>query len=291
VNYTGSTNALAFATLYDFEYGFSAPALGPWITTTFTGTSYGGLTEYTELTITASGALTGVSASGCRFSGTLTPSTDGNYYDDDYRSETDIHRCESSGDWYHIDDMVSTRDGYVAQDHATELTHEDDDGNQWAPSDEVTTLFNGDVIHNDNVSPCHFTRAEYWDDSEHLICIAGHTTDVELLAHEGYDALLYRVGVGITADKYLRIYFGKAITTPSPDLGMSLKDYLSTGKHLSDLRGVDAEGDEVDLDDLEEDMRSHWGLDDVDDEVSDDEVDQIICSLKAKAEQQPSLTY
>jgi len=81
VNYTGSTNALAFATLYDFEYGFSAPALGPWITTTFTGTSYGGLTEYTELTIAASGTLTGVSASGCRFSGTLTPSTDGNYYD------------------------------------------------------------------------------------------------------------------------------------------------------------------------------------------------------------------
>lgn len=215
--------------------------------------------------------------------------TDGNYYDDDYLSENDIHRCESSGDWYHIDDMVSTRDGMVAQDHATELSHEDDDGNQWAPSDEVTTLFNGDVVHNDDASLCHFTRAGYWDKSEHLIVIAGFQTDVELLAHEGYDALLYRVGVGMTSDKYLRVYFGKAITTPSPDLGMSLKTYLSTGKHLSDLRGVDVEGDEVDLDELEDDMRSHWGLDD--DEVSDEEVDQIICTMKARAEQQPSLTY
>jgi hypothetical protein len=81
VKYTGTTNALTYTTTYYFEYRFPSPAPPFWITTTFTGTSYGGLTEYTELTITASGALTGVSASGCRFSGTLTPSTDGNYYD------------------------------------------------------------------------------------------------------------------------------------------------------------------------------------------------------------------
>jgi hypothetical protein len=82
VKYTGTTNALTFRTLYDFEYHFpvQAPPLGPWMTTTFSGTSYSGLTEYTELTIASSGEMTGVSASGCQFAGTISPSTDANYY-------------------------------------------------------------------------------------------------------------------------------------------------------------------------------------------------------------------
>ena len=75
---TGATSSLTFTTAYQFEYG-GTPIMEPLITT-FTGTAYAGLTEYTEVTIAASGALTGVSASGCTFSGTLTPSTDGNYY-------------------------------------------------------------------------------------------------------------------------------------------------------------------------------------------------------------------
>ena len=82
VKYTGTTNALTFTTNYYFEYHFpsQAPSLGPWITTTFSGTSYSGLTEYTEVTIASSGELTGVSASGCRFAGTIAPSTEANYY-------------------------------------------------------------------------------------------------------------------------------------------------------------------------------------------------------------------
>ncbi len=83
VKYTGTANALTFTTLYNLEYRFpaQAPPLGPWITTTFSGTSYSGLTEYTEVTIVSSGELTGVSASGCKFSGTIAPSTEANYYD------------------------------------------------------------------------------------------------------------------------------------------------------------------------------------------------------------------
>jgi len=82
VKYTGTTNALTFTTEYDFEYRFpsQAPPLGSWITTTFSGTSYSGLTEYTEVTIASSGELTGVSASGCRSAGTIAPSTEANYY-------------------------------------------------------------------------------------------------------------------------------------------------------------------------------------------------------------------
>ena len=76
--YTNSANDLAFTALYQLEYG-GTPIMEP-LVTTFKGTSYAGLTEYTEVTIASSGGLTGVSASGCRFSGTLTPSTDGNYY-------------------------------------------------------------------------------------------------------------------------------------------------------------------------------------------------------------------
>lgn len=83
VKYTGTTNALTYTTNYYFEYRFpsQAPPLGPWITTTFSGTSYSGLTEYTEVTIASSGELTGVSASGCKFAGTIAPSTEANYYD------------------------------------------------------------------------------------------------------------------------------------------------------------------------------------------------------------------
>lgn len=80
VSYTGPTSEQRFASTYDIEYGLEA-RIGPWLVATFKGTGYTGLTEYTEVTVDASGALTGVSASGCRFSGTLTPSTDGNYYD------------------------------------------------------------------------------------------------------------------------------------------------------------------------------------------------------------------
>jgi hypothetical protein len=65
VKYTGTTNALTFTTNCYFEYHFpsQAPPLGSWIATTFSGTSYSGLTEYTEVTIASSGELTGVSAS------------------------------------------------------------------------------------------------------------------------------------------------------------------------------------------------------------------------------------
>jgi hypothetical protein len=80
VKYTGRSSEQRFAAAYDIEYGLQA-RIGPWLITTFKGTGYVGLIEYTEVTVDASGALTGVSASGCRFSGTLTPSTDGNYYD------------------------------------------------------------------------------------------------------------------------------------------------------------------------------------------------------------------
>lgn len=82
VKYTGTTNALTFTTEYYFEYHFPslAPPLGSWIATTFAGTSYSGLTEYTEVTIASSGELTGVSASGCKFAGTIAPSTAANYY-------------------------------------------------------------------------------------------------------------------------------------------------------------------------------------------------------------------
>jgi hypothetical protein len=82
VKYTGTTNALTYTTTYYFEYRFPSPAppLGPWITTTFSGTSYSGLTEYTEVTIASSGELTGLSASGCKFAGTISPSTEANYY-------------------------------------------------------------------------------------------------------------------------------------------------------------------------------------------------------------------
>ena len=78
VKYTGPTSSLTFTTSYQLEYDGS-PIMSPLITT-FKGTAYGGLTEYTEVTIASSGALTGVSASGCKFAGTITPSTDGNYY-------------------------------------------------------------------------------------------------------------------------------------------------------------------------------------------------------------------
>jgi len=82
VKYTGTTNELTFTTNYYFDYRLpsQAPPLGPWITTTFSGTSYSSLTEYTEMTIASSGELTGVSASGCRFAGTIAPSTEANYY-------------------------------------------------------------------------------------------------------------------------------------------------------------------------------------------------------------------
>jgi hypothetical protein len=72
------SEVVTFTSNYDSDYE-RAPSLTE-LAGTFSGSGYAGLTEFTMVTIAASGALTGQSASGCTFSGNASPRSKGNVY-------------------------------------------------------------------------------------------------------------------------------------------------------------------------------------------------------------------
>lgn len=65
------------------------------------------------------------------------------YYHENHLSEHDIYECEASGDYYHIDDLVSTRFGMIHMDYAQSLDHEDDEGYTYVHEDHAHELSDG----------------------------------------------------------------------------------------------------------------------------------------------------
>jgi len=76
---------------------------------------------------------------------------DGGYYVTQYVHHHNIGCCEISGDYYSMDDLVSTSRGLVHQNEAVSLDVEDDDGNNYATPDDTMTTHDGRVIHRGNV--------------------------------------------------------------------------------------------------------------------------------------------
>jgi hypothetical protein len=76
---------------------------------------------------------------------------DGSYYVTEYVHHHNIGCCEISGDYYSMDDLVSTSRGLVHHDQAVELDVDDDDGNNHVCESDAVTTHDDRTIHKGNV--------------------------------------------------------------------------------------------------------------------------------------------
>lgn len=72
------------------------------------------------------------------------------WYDSNYLSDNDIYACEASDDYYHIDDLCYTSMGYIHQDYAQALDHNDSEGNSYAHEEDAYHLSDGTWCHKDD---------------------------------------------------------------------------------------------------------------------------------------------
>lgn len=80
ITYDGSPTEFTFTSTYNPDYDLQ-PSLST-VAGTYAGSGYaGGGVEFTTVTIAAAGSITGVSSSGCAFTGSVTPHSKGNVYD------------------------------------------------------------------------------------------------------------------------------------------------------------------------------------------------------------------
>ena len=79
-DYTGPTGNVTFSAVYDDSFELT-PSLAT-VATSYSGTAASSAgAESATFTITSGGAISGSGSSGCTFSGTVAPRTDGNVYD------------------------------------------------------------------------------------------------------------------------------------------------------------------------------------------------------------------
>jgi len=77
--------------------------------------------------------------------------SDDEFYIAEYAHANDVYRCEESGNWYTMEDMVSTSRGLVCTDDAIKLDAEDPDGNDYAARKRDTVeTHDGRTIHMDS---------------------------------------------------------------------------------------------------------------------------------------------
>lgn len=74
----------------------------------------------------------------------------GNYYATDCLSDFDIYECEESGNYYESNELYSTSRGLIHESYCVQLDHEDQDGNDYAHRDDVSTLSDGSTCHQDD---------------------------------------------------------------------------------------------------------------------------------------------
>ena len=75
---------------------------------------------------------------------------DNESYDTHYLSDYDIYACEHDGEFYHIDNLITTLMGSIWHGYAVALDHADNDGNDYAHEDDVMDLPDGTKCHKDN---------------------------------------------------------------------------------------------------------------------------------------------
>jgi hypothetical protein len=71
-------------------------------------------------------------------------------YDPDYLEDNNIYYDEYNGEYYHIDDLVSTSRGMVHHHDCILLDHEDAEGNSHAVDVDAKELSNGKICHKDD---------------------------------------------------------------------------------------------------------------------------------------------
>lgn len=76
--------------------------------------------------------------------------SDGEWYAGRYADEHEVYSCAETGNYYALDDLADTMDGYVHFDHAVKLDVPDSDGNEYATQSSIATTHDGRTIHEDD---------------------------------------------------------------------------------------------------------------------------------------------
>jgi len=71
-------------------------------------------------------------------------------YDPNWLDENNIYYSDYNGEYYHLDDLVSTSRDYAYHGDCTLLDHEDKDGNCHAVDEDTHELSNGKICHKDD---------------------------------------------------------------------------------------------------------------------------------------------
>lgn len=71
-------------------------------------------------------------------------------YDPNWLEENNIYYADYNGEYYHLDDLVSTSRDYAYHGDCTLLDHEDKDGNSHAVDEDIHELSNGKICHKDD---------------------------------------------------------------------------------------------------------------------------------------------
>lgn len=94
----------------------------------------------------------------------------GDRYLDSILDEADIYECQYDGRYYHIDDLLSTPEGYVHMDHAVTLDEEYDDCSYAMKGRSVET-HDGRTIHEDHSVQDYFTGDVYCEDDDDIVSV------------------------------------------------------------------------------------------------------------------------
>jgi hypothetical protein len=89
--------------------------------------------------------------------------SNGEWYAERYTDEYDVYRCTETGNYYALDDLVGTMDGYVYVNRAVKLDVPDSDGNEYATQSTTATTHDGRTIHEDD-AVTHNDKVYHKDD-------------------------------------------------------------------------------------------------------------------------------
>lgn len=92
--------------------------------------------------------------------------TNGHYYLAETAAEHDVYQCESSCDWYKLEDLVNTSCGLVCTDFAQRLDVDDSEGNSYACKGDAVQTHDGRWIHKDDAVEADDGRVMHVNDDE-----------------------------------------------------------------------------------------------------------------------------
>lgn len=91
-------------------------------------------------------------------------------YLDSILDEADIYECQYDGRYYHIDDLLSTPEGWVHENYAVALDEEYDDCG-YAMKGHTVETHDGRTIHEDHAIRDYFTGDVYCEDDDDIVSV------------------------------------------------------------------------------------------------------------------------